>query len=399
MKNLKFTFAVDGNHFMYTSLSALGGFSKKKQFFLKGASEEDIRLDKNAFFEKLSLIFAKDVRNLNVLVDDIIILLDDSRSWRKDQQEYRDYVGLPSKLSYKGTRKKDKEIDWTLIFETFQEFVDGLCKASNSKVKSITGCEADDLMFAISSYYNSQGKNVLIYSGDNDLKQCVGMDESTGAFTMQYQKQQKTVCVDRATGKFLKKNNNNTFVNCIKSFVNSAECKFLLVNPYDVIFDKVLIGDKGDNVLPVAYEIKKYKTGKKEGQEYESKVGEGTVKKIKEEINYENYNIEDFFVDEFILKLANSVIRNFKSDTKFNVKDIANNIKLNVTLVLLHHNCIPSALYDCMLEWTEDMHSKFYITDTKKIKYDKGILEHIKTYDKQDMDNTSSASIFKQLGL
>jgi 5'-3' exonuclease len=261
------------------------------------------------------------------------------------------------------------------------------------------GCEADDLVFAVASLYNSRGKSVLIYSGDNDLKQCVGFDHSTSAFTMQYQKQQKKVCLDKDTGFFLKKQGNTPLVNNIKSFINNSETKMLIVNPYEVVFDKVVMGDLGDNILPVASEIKLYKSGAKEGQEYESKVNAGTIKKIKEELNFLEYGVEDLFVDEFISKIASSVIRNFKADTKFKLDEVINNLKLNVSLVLLHKNTIPTSLYEGMIDWVETLHDSSKTTNTRKLCYQKDILQHISSYDKKETDNASSASIFKGLGL
>lgn len=394
----KLTLVIDGNHFMHSSTSAIGLFSKNSTVFRKGNDEEEDRKDTNLFLDKLATIFAKDIRNLNGLVDEIIFTIDDSQSWRKDYFLQRDYIGLPSTLDYKGTREKKKEINWTRIYEVFDSFVKDLSKSADISYKSIEGCEADDLMFSVSSYYNSKGKSVIIYSSDNDLKQCVGFNASTTAFTMQYQKQDKIISIDRETAIWIKNNQQTTMVNLLKSFCNNSSSKLSVVYPYDIIFDKIVIGDKGDNILPIVFEIKKYKTGKKEGQSYESKMKQEELKKVKEEIQYQKYSIEDFFVDSFIEKIANSCIRNFKSETKFNLEDIKNNIYMNVNLVLLNKQTIPKSLYESMIDWCEEIYNNSKAS-VDKLRNSKDILQYMSLYDKRQVDNATSAGIFKQLGL
>lgn len=400
MENIsnQYTLVIDGNHFMHTTLSAVGLFSKNSSVFRVGNDEEEDRKDTNSFLDRLSTIFAKDVRNLSGLVDEIIFTIDDSQPWRKDYFLQRDYVALPSKLDYKGTREKKKEINWSRIYEVFDSFVTDLYKLANVKYKSIDGCEADDLIFAISSYYNSKGKNVIIYSGDNDLKQCVGFNHSTSAFTMQYQKQQKSIYIDRDTGLHIKGSHRTAIMSMFKSFVNNTESKLKVVYPYEVVFDKIIMGDKGDNILPIMFEIKKYKTGKRIGKEYEWKISEKDVQRVKEEIDYSKYTIEDLFVDSYIEKIANSCIRNFKSETRFNLEDVKNNLIMNINLVMLNKVTIPKSLYESMLDWCEDIFNN-KTTVVQSLRNSKDILYNMSLYDKRQSDGATSAGIFKQIGL
>src|SRR5690606_36899977 len=132
----------------------------------------------NFLLEKLSQVYAKDIRCLSPIIDDVKITVDDSNSWRKDLYLTKNYKGIDKKLHYKGNREKDDSLDWNIIFSTFDSFLSGLAICSGVKFKSIPGCEADDLIFVHSSYLNSVGKSVIIYSGDGDLQLCVGFDKS-----------------------------------------------------------------------------------------------------------------------------------------------------------------------------------------------------------------------------
>tara|TARA_R110000772_G_scaffold40358_11_gene94524 strand:+ start:58 stop:1305 length:1248 start_codon:yes stop_codon:yes gene_type:complete len=414
--------------------------------FLKTNDEEINRKDSNFLLEKLAQVYAKDIRSLNPIIEDVIFTVDDSNSWRKDLYLSKDYKGLTRMMSledrtstwfhdnkpnrdtvdafdklsdedktkklndlgiskvsnkvlkYKGTRKKDDSIDFSLIFKTFEGFLKGLAISSGVKFKAIPGCEADDLMFVCASYLNSIGKSVVIYSGDGDLVQTVGFDKSKNTFTIQYQKQNRKIWIDRETALFLKQNSKSHSVDCIRSVVGNTSSKLTVANPFEVVLGKVLGGDISDNIFSVIVEPRQYKTGIRKGQWKECKVSDSIIKKILEEIESTKYNVEDLFRSEFRKKLASATIRNFKSQNIYNLDEVENNVDTNTTLVLLHKDTIPTDLYEAIFDWCEVVTQKKKCDLKKQFNY-KSILENTPMYDKKAHDNASSASIFKEMGL
>lgn len=394
----KFTLLIDGNYLLYSTLSVLQLFSKRNEMFLKENNEEDLRKDTNFLLEKLSQVYAKDIRSLAPIIDDVIITVDDSNSWRKDFYLTMNYKGIGKELRYKGNREKDENIDWDNIFKVFNSFLKGVALSSGVKFKSIAGCEADDLIFVHSSYLNSQGKSVIIYSGDGDLKQCVGFDKAKNTFTIQYQKQNRKMWIDKDTALYLKANKESYAVDCIRSAVNNTSTKLAVTNPFEVVLSKVLGGDKSDNIFSVIVEQRQYKTGKKKGEWKEVTVSPTIITNIQKEIEISKYNVEDLFRTEFKKKLASSTIRNFKSQNRYSADDIENNVEVNLNLVLLHKDTIPSYLYNEILDWSEQVHTKKKCELKKQFDY-KNLLMAMKLYDKKAHDDASSASIFKELGL
>jgi hypothetical protein len=389
---------MDGNYFLYSTLSVLQIFQKNNTIFLKTNNDESLRKDCNILLEKLTQIYCKDIRNLSAIIDDVVIATDDSRSWRKDLFIQQNYIGINKELEYKGNRTKDDKLNWNKIFECFQDFLKGLQKTANVKVKSIESCEADDLIFGYSSYLNNIGKNVIIYSGDADLKQCIGFNESTNSYTVLYQKQNKKLWIDRKTGLHLKQNKESFEVDCIKGIVSNTGSSLSVCESFDVILQKIIGGDSSDNICSIIVEQKKYATGKKKGEIYESKVSDSIIKNILKEIEYEKYGVSDLFRKEFRQKIANSTIRNFKTQNIYSVSDVENNINTNLQLVVLHKDIIPVQLYENILKWAESIvHIK---TCSIRKQTDKmQLLQNMDLYDKKIQDNANSASIFKELGL
>ena len=388
---------IDGNHFMHTTLTAVGAFSSKSKIFEVGSSDEETRKDTNALLDRLSTIFASDVRNFGSLIDEIVFTVDDSRSWRKDIILDTNYIDLPTDLDYKGNRKKDKTINWSLIYTVFNNFLENLQKHSSVKVVSIKGCEGDDLISVFSSYYNSMGKSVILYSGDNDLKQCVKYNKSNNSFTLQYQKQTKKVLLTVETGRYLKTLTDNFIVDYLKSFCNNASSKLTVINPIEVILEKVVLGDDGDNIKSIISESRTYKTGK--NTTYEKRITPSILEKVKGRLDMSSLGLDDFYNDYFINNLANLCIQKFEPLEKKNIDGVINNINLNVRLVILDYRSVPTSLYDEMLNWVEKNYLDKKVFDTKKITNNKNILSFMPMYDKTLAESASSASIFKHLGL
>lgn len=389
----KFNILIDGNHFLHTTLGICGLFNGN--LFHIDSDEAQLKKDSNFLFERMSTIFASDVRNFQDITKSIFWMVDESRSWRKEIILDNNYKGLPNSLDYKGNREKSNNINWGRIYKTFREFTESL-QTFNCYYYSITGCEADDVIFMFSCLFNAQGENVIVYSGDNDLKQCIGFDKSHESFTLIYQKQQKNIGMDLQTARYLKAATNLEVIQFVKRFTNNTKCTLSVVDVNNVILEKVLVGDSGDNVFSVMVEMAKYKSGSKIGEEYERRITPTIVEKIKKEIG--EFSPESFFDQEFITLLANSCIRNFKTITKFDIDNVINNINLNVQLVLLHKQSYPIALSNSMIDNFNLIEDAKYAS-ISKLGFKDNILKEIKSYEKTKEESASSASIFKHFGL
>ena len=144
------TLIMDGNYFVYSRLFVLP--RNKKQRFL------DSEKDRGVFMRKLAMDFASEMRKFKNIANRVVFVAD-SKSWRKDM--------IPE-AQYKANRKQSETINWTAVFEIYDEFKE-LLKKRNVVVQQMSGAEGDDLVFAWSTFLNMQGDNCIVWSGDRDL--------------------------------------------------------------------------------------------------------------------------------------------------------------------------------------------------------------------------------------
>lgn len=94
---------------------------------------------------------------------EMVICCDDKNYWRKDVFPY-----------YKANRKKNREeseLDWTLIFEAFNQIRSEIKEFFPYRVILIPKMEADDIIYVLTKFANSMYQPVLIMSGDKDFIQ------------------------------------------------------------------------------------------------------------------------------------------------------------------------------------------------------------------------------------
>ena len=100
--------------------------------------------------------------------DEIVICTDTSTKegyWRRDI-----WAG------YKSKRKDDRDksdIQWEKAFPLFQEVLDKLDECSKNKVIRTPRTEGDDIIFVLAPYLEEEGCEVIIFSSDHDMIQCV----------------------------------------------------------------------------------------------------------------------------------------------------------------------------------------------------------------------------------
>lgn len=238
MEKSKLTLLVDGNWLLMSRLSVI----------------TNNYIDDNELCKNLQLLMIQSIKKVlkKFPIIDNIIFCADGGSWRNDleiPETVKDDDG--NIIRYKGNREKPSDINWELIFKAYESLMLKL-KQNNINAYKEYLVEGDDLLWYWSQKLNSEGTNCIIWTKDNDLKQLVNVD-SNKCFTVWW---------NEANGMFITKFNddeldflfNNDFNEndqIFKDITNNIQITKL--NKNEIIIDKIIRGDKSDNIEPVLY--------------------------------------------------------------------------------------------------------------------------------------------------
>ena len=321
---------IDGNYLFHKTFAIFSDYgSKQPGEVLSQASEQGM------FMRKIitDLCYA-----LNQLpTNGHVIFCKDSRSWRKDLKIER--------ADYKSSRVKDEKVDWGSFFDLMDEF--GKFLENNGYIYSTAqGAEGDDLLWFWNDKLKKDGHNVVVLSGDKDSHQLVSCDDTWTICWNANSKNNKIFCSNNWKTDYLDNERETSIFNL--DFVADSEKDKMLnlsssatmefTDPEKLTFEKILTGDKGDDVPSVfAYE-------KTPGKFYK-------LTKAKAEAIYESYKqsgwgssrLEDVWKDdEFKDWISGYVLRSIGyTDNKDNRKEVANNYHENAQLVWLSDQVIP----------------------------------------------------------
>lgn len=331
------TLLIDGNYFLHSRLFVL---PRPKN----GVMLED-EASRASLMRKLAIDLASEVRKMRGFIDKVVVAVD-ARSWRKD---------LFPTAEYKGTRKADSSIDWNAVYNVYEEFQNILQK-HGVVVHKIEGAEADDVLFGWSTLLINKGRNSIIWTGDKDLIQLVNYSKANDSYALWYSPVQKSLYCFNDFINVLETsettNNDDLLFNlstysgvkeeyklAIKDWIQSNKVKLTEVNCDEFMFNKLLIGDKSDNIPSVVLWQKEMKGGKLRTYSITDKLAD----KIFQQYNKENsqFVIDQLFNKDEIEKLADVVYRVIG---KSSVAQIKNNISQNMSLMMLHTKVIPDAI-------------------------------------------------------
>ena len=340
MKLGKHTLMIDGNYFVYSRLYVM----PRSKGILLGDEKEQAQ-----FLRKLCIDFASEVRKMRPFIDQVVVAVD-SKSWRKD---------LFPEAEYKGTRTQSDSVSWESVYEIYEEFKIIVAK-KGVIVEQISGAEADDILFAWSTYLNAQGKNCIVWTGDRDLIQLVDYSKATDGYTLWYYNTKKKLITFEGFNSMMAQDiDDRTEDNDDLLFNLASKTAFLEKMRMDVsdwikkngieveeincdhfIFQKILMGDKSDNIKPV---ISWNKGGRTYGisQKHADKILEQYLKEEKEFI------IDHMFSEEQIEKIADIAYRVVGNSSKSQIKTRFNQ---NLDIMLLHHHTIPEPIQKQMQE-------------------------------------------------
>lgn len=339
MKLGKHTLVIDGNYFVYSRL-----------FVLPRPKGEQLLGDRDGqeqFMRKLCIDFASEVRKMTPFIDQIVVAVD-SKSWRKD---------LFPTAEYKGTRVADNSVNWTNVFDTYEEWQKILAN-QGVIIHKVAGAEADDILFGWSTQLNNEGKNCIVWTGDRDLIQLVNYNNATDAYTLWYYNSKRNLLAFEGFESLLESagssemSNDDMLFNMSSDNVMSDTLKadfqsWMLknnvtveeINCDDFIFSKILQGDKSDNIQSVVRWTKETKSGSVRNYGITQKHCDKILTKYRETKG--DFKIDHFFSTDcvnIIVELIHTIVGKATRD------EIRVAFNQNLDLMLLHYNTIPDAI-------------------------------------------------------
>lgn len=302
-----------------------------KEAFLKENSEfeKDMAVQEcvNLMSKSISLVLTR----FEGIIDNVVLVCD-GQSWRKK-------VPKPVKLEadYKGTRVRDEDLDWNYVFKSLQVLEDNITRKGFT-VSHTFNAEGDDAIWFWKSYLNEKKVNCVIWTSDNDLKQLVSYDD--GVFTVWFNDRYGVFMDDKMNQQqdelemFMMDSKNAAANFILESFSNQAETQVNYINPEDVVMEKIICGDKSDNIKAVVRIVKGGKT---------YSVTPKMWNEVKEKMNITD--LDNFFAnsDQIISELRK--IKKFQ-ETDLTFDDCLEQFDYNSKLVWLDNSTIPQEVQE-----------------------------------------------------
>lgn len=267
-----------------------------------------------------------------------IYLVSDSKekSWRKQYTS-----------GYKATRKKDTDIDWNFVYETYGDFKQGI--ATGCKVLEAPNVEGDDWISFLVERANKEARSTIIVSNDYDIKQIVnyGLDPLYINIMSNEMFNKEKLFLPRNYQIFMNKvsklpnddifelNDNSEFLALMNRFMTKYELNE--INPIESLMIKIISGDQSDNISSVWSVTKNGKT-----RGIGAKGAKGIYDSYIEEFG--EINLSDPDLHENIADL----ICEKKKLSKSKIEEIVENIKGNFKLIDLRLHNLPEEIVEKM---------------------------------------------------
>jgi 5'-3' exonuclease len=269
-----------------------------------------------------------------------VYLVSDSKekSWRK---------GLID--TYKGTRKKDSDIDWNFVYTAYGEFKDNV--QGHIRVLEASTIEGDDWIAYLTSKSNKEARSTIIVSNDYDIKQLVNYGTRPLYINMMtnemYNKEKLFLPKNYKTfinivsklpnDDIFNLNDNSEFLALLDRFISKYDIHE--INPIESLITKIISGDKSDNIESVWSVVK---NGKKRG------IGAAGAQTIYNEYISEFGEID--LRDPDLYENIADLICEKKKLSKTQIVKIVENIEQNVRLIDLRVSNLPVEIVNKMNE-------------------------------------------------
>jgi len=324
---------IDGNYIFHKTFGIYAGYGSN----IDPGKVLKSKSDQSMFIRKIATDLCASLKMLPT--GGRLVFTADSRSWRKDV-EIEDG-------GYKSGRVKDENVDWSIFFELMQSFGIQLEKMGFIFSK-VEGAEGDDLLLYWSNRFNDEGQSCIIISGDKDLHQLVKM-KGPDIWTATWNSNSKKNLLFVPRG--WKENwlndsmqeasvfNMGSWISPekerLKEFIKKVEVEE--IDSFPFIFNKILVGDKGDSV-PSVWE---YQSGEKT-MRFTPKSSEKIYDLFLESrwsgMSMSSISSDEEFLDwvsPLILKISKGVD---SSDNRVKAKQ---NLLRNIKLMWLDNSVIP----------------------------------------------------------
>lgn len=200
------------------------------------------------------------------MADRVIIVCDTNTRWRNSL--YNTATGD----RYKGTRKHDETKNWDSIYKDIEK-LKKIYKANGFVITSIEGAEADDDAAMWTEKLLADGDDVVLVSSDGDWRQLCSYDKDKKNFCICYNPMKNSSSLF-GTEEFMNAMNDNSgegldifftstrnhHLDNIKNAKTDEKLNYKVIDPNDVVLEKIMCGDTSDNVHSI---FEYYKNGKK----------------------------------------------------------------------------------------------------------------------------------------
>lgn len=267
-----------------------------------------------------------------------IYLVSDSKekSWRKKLN-----------VEYKATRKKNNDIDWAFVHQTYKTFKENLQGVHVLEYPSIEG---DDWICYIINKSNEKNISNVIISNDHDIKQLIryGLDPPyINVMSNEIINKQKIflpknfqVFLNRVNQKqeeqtIFDQDYSEDFIKLLKNFTDKYQTS--VADPVESLITKILSGDNSDNIKSV-WQVEKF--GKIRG------IGPKGAKDIYK--RYEQSFGQISITDPDLFENLADIICEKKRLSKSTIPEISHNIRENWKLIHLDLDTLPRQIVEKM---------------------------------------------------
>jgi hypothetical protein len=297
-------------------------------------------LDKyNLLYGQLFLSLEKNTKNnMNLYSFENIYFVSDSRgtSWRK--KLYSDY---------KNREKPESSIDWSFVYETYDNFKKSL--PSRVKLFEKNSIEGDDWISFLVDDSNKKEISTIIITNDHDIKQKLNLSLNPlwiNIMINEINNKEKIFLplnwklfldsVSRIENDLFDLNNNSTFLKIFNRFVTNYD--LIEVDSKKSLLLKLISGDKSDTIKSVW--LTKTKNG-----EFRN-IGIDGANKI---IDIYTKEFGDISMDDpDMFENIADIICESKKISKTNIEKIVKNINFNYKLISLELSNLPSDIVNKM---------------------------------------------------
>lgn len=274
----------------------------------------------------------------------IHLVFDGKYTWRKQFDK-----------EYKANRVKDDTFDWEWVFKELDVWIEDAKENTNWNIYKEDGLEGDDWIMALVKYNNKQKESNIVIASDKDLLQLLKWSPNYINVQLRDIMSQEKAYFPEGYEIFLKENEDNNSEDDLFDMSNNKHSlsdflnyilkswKIEEINTNKFLFEKIIKGDKGDNIQSVYQKMTK--TGKLQG------IGDGGAIKVwnaySEQYGETFKTTDDSFIDKMIECIELKEKKSFDDEIKNGIKK---RIKYNVKMMELNVKNYPEDVLETMME-------------------------------------------------